>query len=206
MVSQEAEASVESGKQSDNADGPAGAAFHFDREGYQPGAAGREALQAGDVFEPEDIGRVDHAMDREVLRFAVIDAGGINADSGDPAFDEQVGGVIAKTGEAETGGVARAVAAEIALLVGPELAPAGADEDDVAGVDSTVLFLVGEDVAGREPVVAVLRAGSGDVNDARRREKPVERDLVVGPLPFPKWSGLSRWVPPCSEVVKVAEA
>ena len=121
-------------------------------------------------------------MGEEVLRWAVVDAGGVDADGCHLSFDQRPSCLFGDAWEVEIGGVAEGVIAEILLGVGPVSRPAGVYQDDGAGFDRAVSLLERVDVRDGEEGVAVFGGGGGHVDDDARGDESFEWYLVGGVL------------------------
>ena len=114
----------------------------------------------------------------------MIDRRGVDAEDGHLAVvHQEMGGVAAVGGEVQIAGVARRVVAEVGQAIGPPATPAGTQEHDGALGHPIVDALPLGDVALGELVVGVGLGLLADVDDHRRTDQSVERDLVRCPAP-----------------------
>src|SRR5579872_4583395 len=103
----------------------------------------RQFVGIGDVLEARLVAAQPDLMHLEILGGAPVDARGVDGDCGEVAILYQPLRRLGRVaGEMEIGNITGLVCAEVLLLVGPELAPSRARDDDRSIRNASVLLLV----------------------------------------------------------------
>src|SRR5687767_15186455 len=142
-------------------------------------------------------------MDDEILRLSVVDRSDVDSQCLRPALlDQKTSGSFTEAREMQSRYVTGRIVAEVALPVGPALAPVSSQKHDRSRANASVSALESEHVVSREAVIAVRCCLTGDVDYNSRSDELIERNLVTRIFPFRE---VNRCIEMCAAVLRGTE-
>src|SRR5262249_2629322 len=115
------------GQERDRSQRPARAPTDLHRERDPPPPRSGDLAEVGEIRQTRHLRRQRDAVHHEILRGAVVDRRGVDAEGADlPLADEQLRRLLAVGGEVEVRRVLWGVVTEVTPPVGPALPPSGA--------------------------------------------------------------------------------